>query len=295
MSKKMHYFNITYACDSDCKFCAANVGLMDHHGYTLTAEAFEKALLNDDVHEGDIVMISGGEPSISEYFWDICDICQKYKCQIELTTNGHGFSDFSLAERLCSYPNINIQISIFGVGAEHDYLTGHKGGFAKTVAALDNFFLLKKTKPFVVSVKFLLCKATVEGNKNAFAFMKKRYGNEFIYFLNALLVSEKAKENHNELLEPYSTTIEQLRDFIENDDIRIDTIPLCLLSAHKRDAFLKQKHINVLKIYSDAKVQHTDMKNFNGERCSTCRLEKYCDKFLPSYIDYFGESEITPL
>ncbi len=295
MNRKMHYFNITYTCDSNCKFCAANVGLIDHHGYILTTENFEKALLEADVHEGDIVMLSGGEPSNSKYFWEICDICKNHGCIIELTTNGHSFADLSLAQKISDYTNINIQIPVFGLEEEHDYLTGHKGGFNKTVSALDNFAILKKTKIFTVSIKFLLCKATVEGNKKAYGFLKQRYGNTFVYFLNALLVSDKVKENHIELLEPYSVTIKKLGDFIENEDIRIDTIPLCLLSERKREQFLSQKHVNVLKVYSDAKVHNSNMRNYEGGCCHDCYIEKYCDKFLPSYIDYFGESEIRPL
>ena len=91
--KKMHYFNITYLCDSDCKFCAANVGLINQDGYTIRPEVFEKQLISENVQDEDIVMISGGEPSLSPYFWDILDICKKYNSHVELTTNGHIFED----------------------------------------------------------------------------------------------------------------------------------------------------------------------------------------------------------
>lgn len=292
--KKMHYFNITYACDSNCKFCAANVGLISNRDYTISLEKFEEQLINENVQSGDYVMISGGEPTLSPYFWKILDICKKYDCYIELTTNGHYFADYNNARKLISYDYVNVQIPLFGTEIQHDYLTGYKGGFVKTIQALDNFASLLCDNHFSVSVKFLLCKATVEGNVWGYDYCKNRYSNKFYYYLNALLVSEKTKLNAEELLEPYSVSIEKMGNFIENEDVIVDTIPLCLLSENKLNYVLKKKHVDLKKIYSDAKLTDASMDNYLGSKCRACRMEKFCDKFLPSYIEYFGDGEIKP-
>ena len=293
--KRMHYFNITYKCDSDCKFCAANIGLINHNGYTMSTEQFEKQLVDKNVHEGDYIMVSGGEPSLSPYFWDILDVCRKYGCHIELTTNAHSFSDYELAKKLCSYDFINIQIPLFGMEEHHDYLVGHKGGFQKTIQALDNFAILMANNNFSVSVKFLLCKATASENIKVYNFCKKRFGMKFYYYLNALLVSEKVINNSNELLERYSTTIKRLGEFIEQDGLIVDTIPLCLLSEKKRNEVLSRRHFNFEKIYSDAKEKGKDMDNYTCEKCRNCQVEHFCDRYLPSYINYFGDGEICPI
>ena len=68
---KLHYFNITYLCDSDCLFCAANIGMINHASYTISPETFEQNLLKSNVQPGERVMISGGEPTLSPYFWPI--------------------------------------------------------------------------------------------------------------------------------------------------------------------------------------------------------------------------------
>ena len=293
--KKMHYFNITYICDSNCKFCAANVGLIDQEGYTIHPEAFEKQLISENVQDGDIVMISGGEPSLSPYFWNVLDICKKYNCRVELTTNGHIFEDKELAEKLYRYGYVNVQISIFGVNEQHDNLTGCEGNYQRTMHALENFASFKDNTQFSVTVKFLLSKATVEGNKDAYTSIYGRFGNKFNYSLNALLISDKVIKNRQELLEPYSETLKKLGDFVELENLRIYTIPLCLLSEKKRNEHLKMHHVDLLKVYSDAKVYEENMDNYNCLKCNLCRVEKYCDKFLPSYIEYFGEDEISPI
>lgn len=292
--RKMHYFNITYSCDSDCKFCAANIGIINYGEYTMSPQQFEKQLISENVQNGDLVMISGGEPSLSPYFWEILDICRNYNCQIELTTNGHIFSNMNLAKQLSSYGCINVQLPIFGLAKQHDDLTGHIGGFNKTISALDHFANLVDNQ-FSVSVKFLLCKATVEGNIQGFNFCYNRYGDIFYYYLNALLVSKKVIQNKQELLEPYSMTLQKLGSFIEHDSILVDTIPLCLLSNQKRNQVLMRQHFDYEKNYSDAKTNYNGMENHLNEKCKRCRVEKYCDKFLPSYIDYFGDEEIKPL
>ena len=292
--KQMHYCNITYLCDSSCKFCAANIGMINHDGYTITPQEFEKRLLGQNVQPGDIVMISGGEPSLSPFFWDILDICQKYDCYIELTTNGHSFYNRDVALRLYSYKKINVQISCFGLQERHDYLTGRIGNYEKMLGALYNFAAFELDSSFSISVKFLLCKATVEGNKQAFAELYSIFGDRLYYYLSALLVSSKVILNRAELLEPYSDTLRKLGDFVENEKIRIDTIPLCLLSEKKRNAFLRQKQINLEKLYSDAKINNKEMDNYICRSCSNCKLFAYCDRFLPSYIEVFGSSEIKP-
>lgn len=290
----MHYFNITYICDSNCRFCAANIGIINRSGYTMSPNQFEEQLLSEDVQTDDFIMISGGEPSLSPFFWNILDICKKYNCIIELTTNGHLFSDMTFAKRLFSYERVNVQIPLFGLKEKHDYLTGCKGGFDKTIKALDNFAGLVNDQ-FSVSVKFLLCKATVDGNVMGYKFCYDRYGDKFYYYLNALFVSKKVKKNKEELLEPYSETIKKLGDFIEYDNLIVDTIPLCLLSNEKRNKVLKRRNYDFKKIYSDAKTNEKDMCNYLDDKCIKCQVEKYCDKFLPSYIEYFGNHEIRPL
>lgn len=293
--KKMHYFNITYACDSNCLFCAANVGIISDRNYTLTPLAFEEELIKECVKPGDIIMISGGEPTLSPYFWEILDICDKYDCMIELTTNGHFFEDANKAEKLYRYKKVNVQVSLFGLEPIHDYLTGKDGNFKSTLRALDNFASLQERKTFIVTVKFLLSKITALHNEDAYRYIYGRYRDKFTYSLNALLISEKVLRNRDLLLEPYSLSLSKMASFVELDNILVDTIPLCLLSETKRNNFLKKKHINIEKLYSDAKIQNKDMDNYQCSKCDRCSLRIVCDKFLPSYIKHFGENEINPL
>lgn len=291
---KLHYFNITYICDSDCLFCAANIGIINHKDYTMTVENFEQELLESGVQNGDRVMISGGEPTLSPFFWEILDVCEKYNCCIDLTTNGHYFAENKNVERISKYKNLVIRIPFFGLEKHHDYLTGKSGNFYKSMSALDNLSHMVQSLHLVVNVKFLLCKATVSSNIEIYDYIYSKYKNIFEYTLSPLLVSRKTIQYKEELLAPYSELINKSIDFIEKDNLNCDIIPLCLLSKKKIRDFLRRKKIDFSKSYNDAQVRYESMNNYECVGCDTCRLNNYCDKFLPSYIEYFGTSEIAP-
>lgn len=291
---KLHYFNITYLCDSNCLFCAANIGLIDHSTYTMTAENFEQNLLKSNVQPGDRVMISGGEPTLSPYFWPILDICEKYNCCIDLTTNGHFFSDINNTKQLSTYSSVVVRIPLFGIGEYHDYLTGGIGNYKKTMQAISNFSQVISPPTMIVNVKFLLCKATTQSNQEVYRKLYAQYGDIFEYTLSPILVSKKAIMYADVVLAPYSELIKECQEFIEQKNINCDIIPLCLLSESKIADFIKRKKVSFDKSYADSQLQYETMENYHDNACEICELKNYCDKFLPSYIDYFGTGEIRP-
>lgn len=291
---KLHYFNITYVCDSNCLFCAANVGIINHATYTMDVEDFEKKLLERNVQNGDRVMISGGEPTMSPYFWQILDVCEKNHCCIDLTTNGHFFSDEQNVKRILTYSSAVVRIPLFGIGNYHDYLTGRKGNYNKTMQALDNFSQVIRYDGITLNVKFLLCKATVRSNTEVYNMIYSRYGDLFEYSLSPILVSDKVRLNEQLLLAPYTELIKKTGNFIENSNLNCDIVPLCLLSTKKVNEFIQRKKISFDKMYADAQIQYEDMDNYWCDECKICKLNRYCDRFLPSYIDYYGTKEIKP-
>lgn len=291
----IHYFNITYNCDSNCKFCAANVGIVNRVNCNITPEEFEAKLTDSHVKVGDRIIINGGEPSLSPYFWDILEICKKYECIIDLYTNGHFLAFKSNVKKLLYFTPIIIRIPIFGFETEHDKLTGTMGNYEKVVSALEHLSKYANHSNFKVNVKFLLCKATVKQNYSLFNSLFNKYGNLFEYTLNPLLVSKKVIENADALLLSYTELIELSKDFIIAPEINCDLIPLCLLPIKKRNQMLNNKNYNVTKKYNDKDYSFNYLNDFNRKTCDSCKLKIYCSKFPDTYIDYFGEEEIAPL
>ena len=291
----IHYFNITYNCDSNCKFCAANVGVINRFNCNIIPQEFEKRLSSSNAKVGDRIIINGGEPSLSPYFWNILEICKKYKLIIDLYTNGHFLSIESNVKKLLLFRPLIIRIPIFGFEAEHDELTGNIGNYKKVISALEFLYRYSDLSKFKVNVKFLLCKATIKQNHRLFDALFNKYGNIFEYTLNPLLVSKKVIENADILLSSYTELIELSKDFITIPEINCDLIPLCLLPIKKRYQMLNNENCNVIKKYNDKNYSSSSLNDFDRKSCDCCSLKNYCSKFPDSYIDYFGEGEITPL
>lgn len=65
-----HRHECAMSCRQSCG-SFLNIGIIDHLSYTMTPENFEKNLIKSKIQQGDRVMISGGEPTMSPYFWEM--------------------------------------------------------------------------------------------------------------------------------------------------------------------------------------------------------------------------------
>lgn len=292
--KNYHYFNINYQCDSNCIFCAANHEKASSQvSKVLTPKKFEDDLLSANVKAEDKIRISGGEPTLSPFFWEILKICRKYDCIIDLTTNGHFFSNIKNVETVLKFCPIIIRIPLFGLSEKHDYLTGKKGNFNETITALENFS--KYSGDFTINVKFLLCKATISSNQEVFNLLYSRYGNLFEYTISPLIISRKVRENASELIDTNTNMIINAKEFIENDNINCDLLPLCLLSEKKRNKYLSKFRNKYMLTYNNPDVSLIRDESSGEKKCEFCDIKEYCYGFLPSYLKYFGTDECHPI
>ena len=138
----VEYFNITYRCNSNCLLCAANIGTGYRDIEEMSLDDFLQAIANRRMKANDRVIINGGEPTTSEYFFDILDACNSRSFFIDLFTNGKKFSDRSFCERVLECLNIHIRIPLFGCQETHDQLTGQTGNFNDVINGIKNIHLL---------------------------------------------------------------------------------------------------------------------------------------------------------
>jgi MoaA/NifB/PqqE/SkfB family radical SAM enzyme len=83
------------------------------------------------------IEISGGEPTLVPYFWDLLDrLCAMDGPEIKVTTNAVRHEP-GFAERFAKYKNLTVQISVDGVGEVHDGIRGAEGAFEKTAQNIE--------------------------------------------------------------------------------------------------------------------------------------------------------------
>lgn len=132
ISKFLFQWHITSACNLRCKHCyqSAYGRHTSIDDLKLASEQLGrfKRYYNASAH----VNLTGGEPLLSPYIYDVLDMLTENEMTFGLLTNGTLIDEIT-AKRLCSYKKLTyVQISIDGGEAMHDSIRG-EGNFSKAM------------------------------------------------------------------------------------------------------------------------------------------------------------------
>lgn len=138
------YLSITNKCNLRCRHCYRKAE--SSYENELRLEEIENILISaKDVLRSNQVSITGGEPFVREDLFDILDLTQKYKYNVDLSTNGL-LLDKSMIDKLNDYPNVfYLQISVDGINTDsYEFVRGK-----------DTFELLKKNLSYLSKSDFI--------------------------------------------------------------------------------------------------------------------------------------------
>jgi radical SAM protein with 4Fe4S-binding SPASM domain len=120
---------ITNRCNLQCRHCY--IGEDSHQD--LSREQIQRVLVQFEEIQGLRLLLSGGEPLLHPYFWEVNGILRDYAFRSVLLSNGTLISK-EVAKRLRVH---EVQISLDGMKEGHESLRG-KGTFEKTIMAVDH-------------------------------------------------------------------------------------------------------------------------------------------------------------
>lgn len=129
-------WNITKKCNLKCEHCYASAGLKN----PLELSLEEKLRLVDGLSHLGTFMISfaGGEPLMSEDFWEVAKFASERGMYTSIATNGTLLTKYNV-RRLKNIGIKYIEISLDSSSLEiHDKFRGVKGTFEKTVRGIKN-------------------------------------------------------------------------------------------------------------------------------------------------------------
>lgn len=296
--KSVYYFNITFRCNNNCIFCAAD------HGYNITNQEMSfyefKKQLENKAKPGDRVIINGGEPTTHSDFFSFLEFCHKNNLYIDLYSNGNKFEDIFFCKNVLKFTPILIRIPLFGHTAmDHDRLTGFKGNFSKVLNGIKNIIILQN-EHIDLEIKLLMSKSTYMNNIKIFKTIVKKFPQRgYSFSINPLLVSNKVKKHNKLIFLPYSSMIEkslELYDVISSESwpVSLDLIPFCLMPVkYFLHQVLTRRH-EIIEYYSDPYNNFKFFRKNSSPKCDICILQSICPQFPNSYIDYFGDSEVSP-
>lgn len=149
----------TQACELACEHCRADAQPARHPDELTTDEARD---LLDDLREfgdGQLVVLSGGDPMKRPDLIDLVDYGTDIGLRMTLTPSGTNELDYDAVSALCDAGLRRMALSIDGATAErHDAFRGEAGSFEQTMAAA----AAAADLDLPLQVNTTVCKSTVE-------------------------------------------------------------------------------------------------------------------------------------
>lgn len=299
----IYYFNINYACNNKCIFCAADISGQTI-GEEISINNFKKILEERNVAKGDTVIINGGEPTIHKDFFLFLEEINKRSAKIDLFTNGIKLCDENFAKQVLKFEPLLIRIPVFGKNASsHDMLTGKIGNFNKILKAIDIIINEQQKNHLTQStleIKLLLSKATAYDNEDILDLFIKKYGpNSCVFSINPLLVSKQVVKEKAIVFEKYSKLMPTVYSLMKKAKekkcvLKTALLPICLFdNEHQQN--LEYIHIKPLSYYHDPNVCKKEVTHLSSAKCVECVYNKSCSGFPESYLQFAGESEVLPI
>lgn len=126
-------WDLTYACNLSCPHCltASGTKMADE------LDTVQACKLIDILSEARVLYLSlvGGEPLLRKDIITLLNHIAGTGMRVDIATNGLTFPT-RMIKALHDLPIFHIQVSIDGIGAEHDEFRGHKGAFKRACGTL---------------------------------------------------------------------------------------------------------------------------------------------------------------
>jgi len=140
--KRVFNINLHYACNNACINCISH-NTKSNSSSIISVTNIQNLLENFVPKEEDIIILSGGEPSLYPDLISLLQLIRKHtSCQIVMYTNGFGLCSEIITEAIVRYIN-RVTISFYGNDSVHDFYAGKIGAFSTLKSAIHKFCKLR--------------------------------------------------------------------------------------------------------------------------------------------------------
>ncbi len=278
---------ITNKCNQRCVFCCAEYRRND-----LVPPL--RDIFKEIERSGNLITISGGEPTLSANLFKIIDYAKKNGKNVELQTNGATLSYFDLAKRL-----FQSGVDLFNINTPShrkdlsDRITRTEGFYKKRMEGIKNLEKLGAN----IRLTHLINSLTYRDLPKYIDWVKKNFHSiKYIQF-SFIKIFAGAKETsipvpsylvpRYEEVEPY--LINALKECHKYKiDFIVDHIPICFLGS------FFNHHIDFIKIKSNKlnELQHSLEEKKKIKICSRCKLKNFCCGPRGDYLKFFNNKII---
>ena len=136
---RLFYFNLTYACNNQCRDCISQNVILKNSKF-ISVTDLESIVEEFMITANDYWLFSGGEPTLSPYFSDIINYSFDKSPHIHLYTNGRKLKDisFEIIKKI-----ERILIPLYGPKSVHNDYVQSNIAYTETLLSIQN--ILKET------------------------------------------------------------------------------------------------------------------------------------------------------
>ncbi len=247
------------------------------------------------IEEGDIVIISGGEPTIYQHFYDMLGYLNEKKARITIFSNGRAFKNKGFVEKLATFEYENLLIPLFGSNAVvHEKLTCAEGSFEDTIEGLRNLDRYKL--PY--SIKTVVMKDNYKDLKQWAEFVADNFSSPLMISIHGLhlqgeapKIAEKLYVRHDLAAKYVEYALDILIGKNLNCEIGISAFPLCTIDP----SYWKYNIVSNIQKYSTISDDSNDIKETNRKnyaerprQCQNCQVKSNCEWPWRMYQKKFG-------
>lgn len=296
---------VGYDCNNNCKHCVIaeqrRGALRKRGNENRTTEECMKEILNSKLNGKDVIVITGGEPTIRKDIIDIVKYAKSLGLVICMQTNGRKLRDEKFAEEVAKYVDY-FTIALHGEQAStHDVITCVRGSFDETLEGMKT--LVKFTNNVFIKVvisnynykelKGILNIAKTIGVKETNIAFPHANGNAAQYF--------------NEVVPYYKDIkfyVEECIKFAEENNILVEfesILPCIFQEQHNVKYFAdfkyRSQNAELKQLDSDTLNWDEVRKNLKrkSEICEECIYTPICEGYWMEYVEERGFDEFNPI
>lgn len=295
-----------YTCNNNCIHCvvADNRDLCYARGRSedLSTEEFRRELLDSRSRGYDVVVLTGGEPTIRNDLAHLMRYAHSLGYTVDMQTNGRRFCSIEFARTISSISKSSFCIALHGFNeAIHDTITVARGSFHETVAGIKNLVNLDQE----VVAKLVLSKVNYPHILQTCKLCHDLGMRDItITFPHAL---GNARRYFNDVVPRYIDTVPHLwraLDYCRENGIiaRTEAYPLCLMGGYENhiielvffDETSELKQLGHEEYVLDwAKKRLENKMKFS--QCALCCFNLVCEGPWCEYPEQFGADEFRPV
>ena len=290
------YLQVVRGCNQYCRFCSNPAS-----GYMLDLDTALRAV--DDFAERGYfgIILTGGEPSLSELIPDITRHAVARGLHVRMITNGSRLAKPGLAEEYHEAGLRHFHVSIHSCDPElEDFLTGVKGSHELAMQALENLGRVGAT----VNINTVINRFNADHlDKNVRAFVGRfPFLRHFVW--NNLDPSMGRAETNRDTahrLADFELSLARALRFLHASGrtFRVERVPLCYMTefawaSTETRKIVKGEERMVHFLDEKGTVRQTDFRHPKAESCKSCSLEPICGGLF-ELGDHYDLAELYPV